>query len=241
MNQKIYFILAILLLTQNINAKLSPDFLKFESEQTDYDMYVLSIQWGPTECYADSDQCHEKLKLIEKNTFTMHGLWPSLQNGERMKKCNEGTQIQVQEDGSSLFQTMEKHWLSYISDNGKFWNHEYNQHGYCYSLKTQQTDPKIFFQYSMNVFTKYNFDQLMLKSLGNLSGTQQFEHDDLKEHFAGVLGNLHFDLSCKFYNSQQYLQEVRLYFDLNLNPLPSTLHSNDCHKDRGINIDFFGN
>ena len=64
--------------------------IKFLSDDTllDYDMYVMSIQWGPTLC-LESEICKRKIDSIEKNIFTLHGLWPNNSNGKKMMKCNE--------------------------------------------------------------------------------------------------------------------------------------------------------
>jgi len=91
----------------------------------------------------------------------------------------------------------------------------------------------------LDIFNDYSLDQLMIKTFGKMSGEHQFQHDDLKSHFQGQVGKLQFDLSCKYYNDKQFLQEIRFYFDLNLKPIDSTLHSDDCSKKDPIYLSFF--
>jgi ribonuclease T2 len=138
-------IIALYLFSYTIPTLISPD----------YDMYVFSIQWGPTLC-EDNQECKDKIKSIPKNIFTLHGLWPSYRNGKMIEECNKGELINVKITEEDLLKEMLTFWISYTSDNQNFWNHEYNKHGYCYSERYKQYNPDNFFNKSMSLYNQYS-------------------------------------------------------------------------------------
>jgi len=221
-----------------INIQEAQNYNYNYNDPAPYDMYVFSIQWGRTLCENDPS-CISKLAKIPKNIFTIHGLWPSYSNGEMMDTCNQGKQIDIGDDGSAIFTKMGTYWISMTNPNDSFWNHEYNTHGYCYTTRSKTTAPKAFFQYAFDLYNKYKLDQLMVHAVGNLSGEHQFTHDDLKAKFTKIAAALKFDLNCSYTNQKQYLQEVRLYFDTNLNPqqYPKVKEDN-CDVSKPIYIGF---
>lgn len=110
----------------------------------------------------ESQVCEDKLKnVVKKNTFTLHGLWPSLRNGQRIPECHKGTQIKP--DGSAVYTQMSHFWPSFKGDNIPFWDHEYNKHGFCYSQHTKTTDPKAFFEKVIEVYNSNSYEDLFLK------------------------------------------------------------------------------
>lgn len=168
----------------------------------------------------------------------MHGLWPSHSSGKMMPTCNTGEQIKIESDSSSIFTEMDTFWLSYSSGNESFWTHEYNKHGFCYATKYKRQDPKVFFQYALDLFTNHKLDQIFIKAFGELHGEQAFETQDLINHVQKVVPGLKFGLDCSFHDKKQYLQEIRFYFDLTLQPYDVSHYSSDCHSDKVTYIQF---
>lgn len=206
----------------------------------DYDMYVFSIQWGPSLCQKNAD-CQKKLGIIPKNIFTLHGLWPGFASGKRIDKCNAGKDINVVQDSSDIFKQMNIFWLSLQGPNEHFWNHEYNTHGYCYTQKySKSSDPKAFFKFSMDLYNKHDLENLMIKAMQITQGEKEFKYEELKTKLrtVGDLTGLKFDLNCKRYSGKQYLEEVRLYFDLDLQPMASGIHADDCDKSLSVYVNF---
>jgi len=169
--------------------------------------------------------------------MTLHGLWPSYKNGKRLQTCNTETQIDVKGDASDLFDSMKIFWPSFSKGNEEFWTHEYNKHGYCYIKKYNLREYRDFFMFVMDLFNRHRFDQIMLKAFGDLSGLQQFDMIDLTNHISQVMTGLHFDLDCKRFDSKQYLQEIRFFFDLDLEPIQMR-YPTDCKIGEPIYIDF---
>ena len=214
------------------------EFLQYE-QTIDYDMYVLSIQWGHTLC-ATSNECKEKIKQIPKNIFTLHGLWPSYSDGRRVDDCNKGNKIDVKISEKNLIDEMPTYWISYTSSNEVFWNHEYNKHGYCYAEKYGISDPQLFFDFSMSIFNKHKFDQLMINALGDLDShhnEEVFNYDQLETLFKKVYSDMYFDLDCKRIDGKNYLAEVRFFMNLDMRPMNHSIVSN-CQKSEPIYIGY---
>ena len=93
-----------------------------------------------------------------------------------MPVCNSGPYTKIREDSFELFTEMNSLWISYTGkDNTKFWGHEYNTHGYCYMMKYKLVDPKAYFKASLDIFIKYNLDQVVRKAFGDLVGEKYFQ------------------------------------------------------------------
>lgn len=222
--------------------KLKEDkFLKFVLEETpDYDMYVMTIQWGKTFCISQAT-C-DRLGRVESNTLTIHGLWPSLKNKQRISVCHTGDKIHVKDDGSNIFNDLRKDWVT-LKDSDHdddFWTYEYNKHGYCYSYKYNQASPIPYFQKALDLYSSFSLARLIKDTLNVLPGqTVGYKPDELTSKFAARLGGDFFDLHCFFHDHKQYLLEIRLYLDLSFQRMVGFQESQNCHRDQDILIEYW--
>jgi ribonuclease I len=212
-------------------------FLASPEPLPDFDMYVFSIQWGGTLCQSGNSHCHKKLNTIPKNIFTLHGLWPNLSNGNKMRKCNPGTDIKIVNDGSHIFTEMETYWISFTNEDPDFWSHEYNTHGYCYTHKYQVEDPKDYFQYALEIYKRHDMSRLFQKTFGDVSGSHSFDMNDLFHHVGRATNGLIYELVCKNYNKRQFLQEVRFFFNLDMVAIDIGRKGN-CDPSKPIIVEF---
>ncbi len=179
------------------------------------------------------------MKNIPKNILTLHGLWPSFTDGRTMDMCNPGTEVKITDDKSELFISMEKFWMSLIHPNTDFWTHEYNKHGYCYISKYQKTDYKAFFQLTVDMYNKYNFENLITKSFGELTGEHSFEVSDVISKFDKETNGLVFSLDCTVKDGKQYLVEIRFNFDLDFTSRKGyKSQGGNCKNDKPIYLSF---
>jgi len=212
-------------------------FLTRIPKENDYDQYVFAIQWGPSLCQKGNTSCHSKLESIPKNIFTIHGLWPNLSSGRRMDKCNQEEDIIIEHDESEIYQEMETFWISFTHDNESFWTHEYNTHGYCYAQKFNIKDPSEYFEFALSIYKQHNMSEIFKRALGDLSGSHSFDFYELYDQVARVTGDLKYEFVCKHYNSHQYLQEIRFFFDLDLQPVDLD-RKGECSKHSPVIVDF---
>jgi ribonuclease T2 len=180
-------------------------------------MYVYSIQWGNTLC-ENHAECKEKIKHLPKNIFTLHGLWPSYNDGSKVDECNKGQEISVVIKDQELYKTMSTYWISYTGTNAHFWNHEYNKHGYCY---TQRYNKNIddFFGSAIGIYKNLSLESLASKAFGDVKEAEKsFTYAELIDIFSKSLGDSYIDIECVHVNDKSYMSEVRFYFDLDFKP-----------------------
>jgi len=158
-------ILILISITLSLLSFISPrdevEFLKEKNLKTpsDFESYTYSIQWGNTLCIPNKT-CREKTKNWKKNIFNIHGLWPNGENGKQLPDCNTGNHINFEIDDDTLQKNMEIHWPSLTGPNAKFWEHEYNKHGYCYTHKYGGAQTE-FFGKAMELFLNWGLENII--------------------------------------------------------------------------------
>ena len=183
-----------------------------------YDLYVLGVQWANTICIEEGSTCEEKLKIVPKNHMTIKGLWPNKRNGKIVPICNQGDEIPIIDDGSSTFVEARQYWPSLTNKtNADLWTYEYNRYGYCYSNKIQDFDYKRYFQKTLDILKSKNITTLILDTFEEQKGEYILSLSTLKSKLENKLGGKYFHLFCKYIKGKQYLQEIRLSFNLNFN------------------------
>ena len=140
---------------------------------TEFDSYVLSIQFPKTQCFKFKN-CEEKLRLIPKNTFTIHGLWPNL-NGKPKEDCNIGDVIQVNFTDKKVEKQALTYWKSLKADDKSFWNHEYNKHGLCWNLRYEKKRPEEFFKLVLELYIKHDLNNIVKNAGFILDNSQKIQ------------------------------------------------------------------
>jgi ribonuclease T2 len=180
-------------------------------------------------------------ELKDKNSLTLHGLWPSYIDGRIMdKSCNPGPEVRIIGEQSDLFDEMRQVWRSFIHSDEDFWTHEYNKHGYCYITKYQKTDFRAFFKLTIDMFNKFNFEGLVKRALGETAGERSLQVSEFIEAIGQETNGFTFTLSCKTYAGKQYVQEIRFNFGMNLDPIKTekASYSGNCSRDKPLYMYF---
>jgi ribonuclease I len=229
-------ILITLSLLSIISSKKELEFLKEKNLNTpsDFQSYTYSIQWGNTIC-VPSTQCREHTKEYKKNVITIHGLWPNGENGKQLPTCNSDSLINFEINDDVLQQNMNIHWLSLSGPNKSFWEHEYNKHGYCYAYKYNVSQTE-FFGKAMDLYLKYNFENLLSELMQNPAEEKvEISEEDLRAIVDKQHPELEYDIDCKVKDHENYLAEIRIYFNLEFRPYsPQEARQITCLKDKKI-------
>ena len=205
----------------------------------DYNSFVLAVQWPSGLCASETSICKEKLAKMKKNTMSIHGLWPSLKSGKMLPQCNSGTTIDVENDGSAIFEQMETVWPSFMKTDENFWTHEYNKHGYCYVNENNLSGYKDYFEHTINFFYEYGFEDMIKKAYGDRSGEAvQTTLSELQEKIELYYPGSVFKAICKGSKNKTYLTEMYFYFDLNFKPTNKVKFSGGCSKTKKFYINF---
>ena len=183
-----------------------------------YDSYVMAVQWPNAVCV---NGCQGRDSIVEKNTLTIHGLWPSLKTGNQLAPCTSG--VTIRDDGSELFKNLRKYWPSLTGENTKFWEHEYNKHGYCMVEEKGWSGYRNYFQKVLDIFQNY---KNLLINIFPSQKTVKVTYDEMKQAVKKKIPNALFKMNCK----SNYLTEFYFYLDKDFAPIGSYHFSNNCNS-----------
>ena len=232
-----------ILLNKSLSEKfLNQNFLQTLSEDPweSYDIYVLAVQWGSTLWLTKGTTCYEKLKQIPTHSMSIHGLWPSLSSGEVLPDCNSGDQIDIIDNGSSVFLQMRQYCPSLTGTNKEFWVHEYNKHGYCYNLRNFVDEDiyEFYFKRVLNVFLDLKINTLITDLAGDASDGEYVLPDDFTELMDKKFGANTYSLRCTKIGGYYYLQEIRFRLDLNFKLTTKGESQASCPNGQYIHVNY---
>ena len=204
-------------------ALISTLCFNLRSTKQNYDSYVMAVQWANGYCSAVN--CGNKNANVERNTMTIHGLWPGLKTGKQLAQCTSG--VKIIDDGSSTFVNMRKYWPSFGKSNKDFWEHEYNKHGYCMVEEFGWSGYRDYFNYVINLHLK-TYKDLIKKAFPDSSGTTTVNYDSMKQAIQKVIPGATFNMRC----TSTYISEFYFYLEKNLSPCPYYKFSNSCKSGK---------
>jgi len=197
---------------------------------------VLSLQWLPGYCKnaGGNKPCKKNtLKKVERDTWTLHGLWPGNCDGRSYNtNCNpdrEEYEIEnvIRDKDPELLSEMEKIWLSGNpdpnKDNNWFWAHEWNKHGQCVSTitpkclgsKYQENDDIVtYFEKAVELRSIYDLYPVLERSKIVPSDTKGYNLDAVQNAFKKAFNGTQVEINCVYHKKErkQYMSEVRLCF-----------------------------
>jgi ribonuclease I len=197
---------------------------------------VLSLQWLPSYCKnaGRNKPCKKgTLKKVERDTWTLHGLWPGNCDGVTyLTNCNpereeENIEEVIRSKDEDLLSEMEKIWLSGnpdpLKDNNWFWAHEWNKHGQCVSTITPQClgtnykkddDIISYFEKAVELRSIYDLYPILEKAEILPNDKEGYSLDTLQNAFKSAFNNTQVEINCVYNKREkrQYMSEVRLCF-----------------------------
>ncbi|ORX76807.1 ribonuclease T2 [Anaeromyces robustus] len=197
---------------------------------------VLALQWLPSYCKnaGRNKPCKKgTLKKVEKDTWTLHGLWPGNCDGKTyLTNCNpereeENIEEVIRSKDSELLSEMEKIWLSGnpdpLKDNNWFWAHEWNKHGQCVSTITPQClgnkyekndDIISYFEKAVELRSLYDLYPILERADIVPNDKEGYTLDTLQGAFKNAFNNTRVEINCVYNKRErrQYMSEVRLCF-----------------------------
>ena len=199
-----------------------------------YDFYVLTFFWNPSICKEEGKSCYKLIKEKELNILTIHGLWPSYQNGLIPQWCNIGEDIQIDSFPKELNESMNNYWYGTFYPNQELWNIEYNKHGYCYNQKFGQnvSDYSYFFKKVIELYNEHNAKDLLKEFYpGIFAGNNKLNKTYINEKLDEKFGRDTHALTCLKYEDKYYLKEIRLKFDLDFSITSKGITHDDCPEE----------
>ncbi|XP_029643117.1 ribonuclease DdI [Octopus sinensis] len=188
---------------------------------TEFDHYVFAQQWSGVFCEVN-DYCLRK--LTTRNTWTIHGLWPSDSDGSSPQFCPRGAPFDFNKIKSMESQLNEK-WPSYSSPSKEFWKHEWKKHGKCAARQGMMIPESTYFKKALDLNNQLDIFRALKKSNIVPSYDKLYKVSDIKQALERAYG-VTVNLSCKTKDKKAYITESRICLDLNFRPI-------NCHRPYG--------
>jgi ribonuclease I len=194
------------------------------------------------ETVKDRETCIKQLNKIQKNQFSIHGLWPSNSSGILNPYCNTENNITAanitdsKSNNMELYNNMSTYWVSYNGNNEGFWAYEYNKHGHCYNMRYGNTkfDFNDYFNLTLSKFINNAYGEIFLKAFYKVSDTLIEIH---KKEIDNILQTLYpgiqYKLICRHKDEQILLSEIYIVYDLDFAFLSNYKHQENtsCGDD----------
>ena len=218
---------------EKIDKKTLPPPLEIKS----YNSLLMAVSW------TSLSSQKEKSQTFEPNTYTIHGLWPVNYTSTKSDPCNDHMEIQVNlDDEPDLKKKMIKYWATSRknSTNEKFWTHEYNKNGYCYTRKEfKSSEPKKYFKDAISFFEKKKYYKLIQNIFG--APTNEPKKITVIEIKAIIKEKLGQDekivLRCVEFKKKKYVELTGIYFyyEPDFTPLKAEpFQEGICTKDETV-------
>ena len=206
-----------------------------------YDFYVLSITYGASACKVNGKKCYEILNSKKNNKFVLHGLWPSYKNGNIPQICNIDVDIPIKYDnGSEYFNNIKEYWYTLYTTDEIFWTHEYNNHGYCYIKRINESvnDYKIYFNKALDIYQNNFLDlfDYLYKDYSEFPREFIMNKTYLLSKLDERYSNNAYYLSCKKFENKYYLDEIRFKLDMEFNFTSEGNFTDNCPQEFMVEI-----
>ena len=134
-------------------------FVPSAAKDTRYNYFDFVRQWTPNTCYKSTHECSHLMPEI-KDTWTIHGLWPSLDAKHYPSNCAGSLCNFNSSEIADLAPEMHLEWpTDFPGGDTKFWLHEYCKHGTCCTdvLPTEHD----FFSMALSLHKKLNIEDAL--------------------------------------------------------------------------------
>ena len=157
------------------------------ADDVTYDYVVLALTWPPGYCMSIGNGC-DKTKVT--NTWTIHGLWPTLNEQTSNPAFCDGDPYSSDDLSSELKSKLTEAWPNFkeSSTDESFWSYEWSKHGTCAVLVNPDTFPSqsAYFSRTLSLYNRFNFG-LILEENDIYPGTST-SLSELKSTFKAYFG-----------------------------------------------------
>jgi len=206
------------MLSKSIILILSCSFVVTESKNYSWDYLMFAQIWPESTCLVANEAHNDSCTVPQGvSSWTIHGLWPSLFDGEQGPYFCPGQQRHFNVSNlDAIIKVLELRWPNLISDASvaSLWKHEWTKHGSCaVQLKTLDSEINYF---QAGLLFNTNFDILKALTSGNIvpSDTATYTLSDFETNLQNLL-HKPFLVHCLFSKIDQkwYFSDVRICLD----------------------------
>ena len=179
-----------------------------------FDYYIFTRTWVPGFCYFNKNKCSNN--QIEK--FSIHGLWPTWNNGSWPQYCNNQTTNYSRLD--SILPDLNYHWSDSDQPDWDLWKHEWRKHGTCALNSPFISDTYHYFSTVLWLDLRLDINYLLNKTIVP-SKNKGFNKTKIQQ----LLGST---LRCKNSGDKSILIEIRNKIENNLTNFQNTIDDGSC-------------
>lgn len=174
------------------------------------DYVILVLSWSPGICATGKFVCKK-----QKNEFTIHGLWPQLDDQAPTKCCtkqryNDRVLDQVRRKLKAVWPTLN------MGKDEDFWFYEWNKHGRCADNIEGINTVEKYFEFALKEYSKLDLANKLIKEGIEPSRHSTYYGDDIQLELNRLLGT-DVELFCapKANDpSQMLLTEIGVCYDM---------------------------
>ncbi|CRK93401.1 CLUMA_CG006937, isoform A [Clunio marinus] len=196
-------------------------------KDTNFDILIFTQHWPYTVCaqWMESKSGHECMLPKAKNSWTIHGIWPTKYHTIGPLFCNETWKFDMNTIASIESEMSEK-WINIEKGTplDGLWSHEWEKHGTCAAEHIPQLNSEIkYFQQGLDFLDRFSITKLLMSSYIKPGLDVTYKLEEIHSALSASLDD-NFAIVCERdkKSKREYLFEIRICFDLELN-----LHSCD--------------
>lgn len=205
-----------------------------QETNTNWDFLVFSQQWPQTTCQIWKDQSSKHQCDIPTvvDSWTVHGIWPSVSKGSDPAFCNNTWAFNITEL-QPLIPELETYWPNvYLgTSQDDFWKHEWTKHGTCAASDSYIEGEYNYFHAGLKLVKKYNLNEI-LNNMGIIPTLE--ESYKLSDFHSAIISSLGVNGTIACYNEkedkQHWIKEIRICLNKNL-------HAIKCPNELRISLE----
>lgn len=215
---------------KNLERKLMADrqlALRNLRKDTTFDILIFTQHWPYTVCAAWMEQKkgHECVLPKAKNSWTIHGIWPTKYHTMGPQFCND-TWIFDMDKIAPIENDMTEKWINIEKGTplDGLWKHEWEKHGTCAAAQIPELSTELaYFQQGLDFLDRFSISKLLMPTSVKPGRDNTYPlveiHDALKQSL-----DMSFAIICERdrKTKREFLFEIRICFDKQL-----SLHSCD--------------
>lgn len=153
-------------------------FLSHTCTSYQWDYFTFSQTWPPGTC-AEAVREHHKC-IIPKavQTWTIHGLWPSIYDSREPHDCNKSWHFDI-DQVATIRADLDTYWPNLFDDTevDSFWSHEWSKHGTCCTDLNATKDELQYFTKGLVLNRQLDISKILADSgiVPSLTATYSFD------------------------------------------------------------------
>ncbi|XP_062503322.1 ribonuclease Oy-like isoform X1 [Corticium candelabrum] len=183
-----------------------------------FDFFLFAQEWPPAICTANPDDgCRVPPSWNSDARWTIHGLWPAVDNARGPSYCNSSYKFNVN-SVKDLLPELKYVWPSVFADSSdnNFWSYEWRKHGTCAMSVDFLNDEHDFFETAISIHKSFNIYNALVNTGIVPSETNTYDVDEISFAITAAYG-VEPMLLCESNESiGQFLSEIHLCMDKTL-------------------------